>query len=213
MPNSRLKFVSHYTLQSLFSFTLCFVLATASACAQGDGKNYFPLANGARWEYAGRFSSAAGKEYAVRLTMRVDGETIINGKRYFKLVTSSDLSGLLGSGRQLEDVRYYRFAEDGIYVRPGNDPDKPDLVEIPLPIPTGIKWLSGATEVQAERAGTMKIGGRSYGDCLKVTFRLADGVRTTTNYYAPGIGIVKTVYVNTTEPKSVAEVMLDRYER
>jgi hypothetical protein len=213
MPNSRLKFASHYTLQSLFGFTLCFFLATSSACAQGGGKNYYPLVNGARWEYVGRFSSSNGGEYNIHMTSKVDGETLINGKRYFKLITTADFSNVPTIGRQIEDTRYYRFAEDGIYFRPGNDPDKPDLLEIPLPIPTGVKWLSGATEVQAERAGTIQIGGRSYKDCLKLTFRLADGVRTTTNYYAPGVGIIKNVYVNTTEPKSVVELTLDRYER
>jgi hypothetical protein len=145
----------------------------------------------------------------------VDGETLIGGKRYFKLVTTVDFSSVPTIGRQVEDVRYYRYAEDGIYFRPGNDPrpDKPDMLEIPLPIPTGVKWLSGTTEVQAERAGTLQLGGHEYQDCLKVTFNLADGFHTTTNYYAPGVGIVKIVYINTSEPKSTAELTLEKYER
>lgn len=84
---------------------------------------------------------------------------------------------------------------------------------MPLPIPADLKWLSGSTEVRAERAGTLKIGDREYKDCLKVTFKLADGVHTTTNFYAPGVGIVKTVYENTTKPKSTAELTLEKYER
>jgi hypothetical protein len=69
----------------------------------------------------------------------VDGETIISGKRYFKFITTADFSSVPTIGRQVEDVRYYRIAEDGIYFRPGNDPkpDKPDLLEIPLPVPMG----------------------------------------------------------------------------
>jgi len=188
------------------------MIAAAPACAQASGKNYFPLADGGKWEYAGRFSSASGREFNVRATAKVDGETLINGKMYFKLVTVSDFTGVPGYDRHLEDVRYYRFAEDGIYVRPGNDPDKPDLLEMPLPIPVGVKWLSGTTETRAERAGTIRVGGRVYKDCLRVTFKLADGVRSTENYYASGVGIVKTVYVNTTEPKSVVELTLEKYE-
>jgi hypothetical protein len=196
----------------LFTFGFCFVIAVTSACAQVGGKNYFPLADSTRWEYAGRFSSASGREYSVRMTSKVDGETLINGKKYFKLVTASDFSDVPGISRRIEDVRYYRFAEDGIYFHPGNDPNKPDLLEMPLPIPIGVKWLSGATEVQAERVGTIQIRGHEYEDCLKITFKLADGSRTTTNYYAPGVGIIKTMYVNITEPKSVVEVTLEKYE-
>lgn len=213
MPSLRLTPVPHYTPQRFCAITLCLVLAATSACAQARGKNYLPLADGARWEYSGRFSSSHGGEYNVRAISQVDGEALINGKRYFKLVMTVDFSSVPTINRQVEDVRYYRFAEDGIYFRPGNDPspDKPDLLEMPLPIPTGVKWLSGATEVQAERAGTLQLGGREYRDCLKVTFKLADSAHTTTNYYAPGVGIVKIVYVNTTEPKSTVELTLEKY--
>lgn len=179
-------------------------------CAQTDGRKYFPLTDGARWEYAGRYSSADGKEFAARAAARVDGQTLIGGKRYFKFVLTSDFSGMPG-GRRIEDVRYYRYGDDGLYFRLGNDSEKPDLLEMPSPVPFGAKWLSGTTEAQAERAGTVKVRGGEYKDCLKVTFRV-DAARRTENYYAPGVGIVKVVYVNATEPKSVIELMLERYE-
>jgi hypothetical protein len=215
MLSPRLKSAPHYTPQRIFTLILCFLLITSSACAEVGGKSYFPLSDAARWEYSGRFSSGNGGQYNVRVTSRVDGEMLISGKRYFKLVTTADFSSVPTIGRQVEDVRYYRVAEDGIYFRQGSDPklDKPDLMEIPLPVAIGIKWLSGATEVQAERAGTLQINGREYRDCLKVTFKLADGFHTKTNYYAPGVGIVKIVYVNTSEPKSTAELTLEKYEQ
>lgn len=212
MRSPRPKSAPHYTPYSLCAFILCSILAAFPACARAGGKDYFPLADGAKWEYEGRFSSADGKEFSVRATARVDGETLINGKKYFKFITSSDFSAVPGLGGHLEDVRYYRFDEDGIYFRLGSDPDKPDLLELPLPIPVGVRWLSGTNEAQAERAGTIKVGGREYRDCLKITFRLGDGARRTENYYAPGVGVVKTVYVNTTEPKSVIELTLEKYE-
>jgi hypothetical protein len=184
-----------------------------SACAQGDGKNYFPLADGAKWEYVGQsFSTGTNRQISVRATARVDGETIINGKRYFKYVLVSDFSSLPEIGKAVESVRYYRIAEDGIYVRPGIDPDRPDLLEMPLPIPTGNKWLTGSTEVQAERVGTIKVGNREYRDCLKLTLRHSDGLRVTENYLAPNVGIIKSVFVNNTEPKSTVEITLEKYE-
>jgi hypothetical protein len=202
----------HYTSQRLSAIILCFALVTTFACVQANGKNYFPLIDGAKWEYAGRASSTGGKQVSFRGATRVDGETIINGKRYFKVVVISDSSGTPESGKGIEAVRYYRVAEDGIYVRPGNDPDRPDLLEMPLPIPIGTKWLSGATEVQAERVGTVKVGDREYRDCLKLTLRQSDGLRTTENYLAPDVGTIKSVFVNNTEPKSTVELTLEKYE-
>lgn len=211
MPSRHLIFAPHYKPQWVYAFVISLSLTITTACGQASGPNYFPLAAGARWEYAGHFSSSHGGEYNIRLTMRVDGETLINGKRYFKLITTGDASSLPTVGRQIEDVRYYRFAEDGIYFRSGNDPTKPDVLELPLPIPIGVKWLSGTSEMQAERAGTLEIGNSEYRDCLKVTSKPADGVHTVTNYYAPGVGIVKLVYTNTTPPQSTAELTLVSY--
>jgi hypothetical protein len=188
------------------------MLITTFACAGTNGKNYFPLADGAKWEYVGHSSSANGKQLSFRGATRVDGETLINGKRYFKVVITSDSSGTPEVGKGIESVRYYRVAEDGIYVRPGNDPDRLELLEMPLPIPIGTKWLSGATEVQAERVGTVKVGEREYRDCLKLTLRQSDGLRTTENYLAPDVGTIKSVFVNATEPRSTVELTLEQYK-
>lgn len=192
---------------------LCYVFTLMSGCAQADGKNYFPLADGARWEYAGQASSSAsGQQISIRATARVDGETLIQGKRYFKHVLTSDFSGVPEIGKVVESVRYYRVADDGVYFRLGNELDRPELLEMPLPIPVGTKWLSGSTEVQAERADTIKIGGREYRDCLKLTSKSPDSTRSTENYLAPGVGVIKVVYVNNTEPKFTVEFTLEKYE-
>lgn len=188
------------------------MLAAAPACARSGGKDYFPLADGSKWEYAGRFSSAEGREFSIRATARVDGETLIEGRKYFKFVVTSDFSGVPHIGLRLEEVRYYRYGEDGLYFRRADEPDKADRLDLPLPVSAGMKWLSGTTEVRAERAGTIRAAAREYRDCLKIIYKAADGARSTENYYAPGVGVVKTVYVNTTEPKSVIELTLEKYE-
>jgi hypothetical protein len=203
----------NHKLHKLYALVLCLLLTATSACSQANGKNYFPLADGAKWKYAGRASSTSGKQVSFHGATRVDGETLINGKHYFKVVITSDSSGTPEIGKGIESVRYYRVAEDGIYVRPGNDPDRPELLEMPLPIPIGTKWLSGSTEVQAERVGTVEVGDREYRDCLKLTFRQSDGLCTTENYLAPNVGIIKSVFVNNTEPKSTVELTLEQYKQ
>lgn len=212
MPRIRLISAPYYTLQRLCAFHLFLIILVTPACAHDTRRNYFPLTDNARWEYAGRFNSSNGKQFNVRATVRIEGETLINGKRYFKFITASDFSGVPEIGKKIEDVRYYRVTDNGIFVRPGNDAEKPDLLEIPLPIPIGVKWLSGATEVQAERVGSISINGREYKDCLKITFRLADGVRTNVSYLAPDVGVIKYLYVNTTPPQSTAELTLENYK-
>lgn len=212
MPSPSLKSAPHYTPQRFCALTLCLLLITNFACAQAGGKNYFPLADGARWEYAGRVTSPNGR-FDVPATMRVEGETIIRGKRYFKYLIESDLSALAGSPKRSQEVRYYRAAGDGIYFLPGKDTGGEELLELPLPIHTGVSWLSGTSEVSAERAGTIKAGGREYADCLKVTFRGAGGVKRTEYYLAPGVGIIRASYPDVLGPGSTLELTLTKYER
>ena len=107
----------HYTSQRLLTVILCFVLIMISACARTRGKNYFPLADGAKWEYVGHASSANGNQISFHAIIKVDGETLINNQRYFKCIITSDLSDAPEIGKGMEAVRYYRVAADGIYVR------------------------------------------------------------------------------------------------
>jgi hypothetical protein len=202
----------NHKLHKLYALNLCLLLTTISACSQAHGKNYFPLTDGARWEYAGQSSSPDGKQISFHATARVDGQTLINGKRYFKHILTSDFSSVPEIGKTREYVRYYRIADDGIYYRSGNDPNGPELLEMPVPIPIGTKWLSGNTEVQAERVGTLRIRGREYRDCLKVIFKPQGGAHRLENYLAPDVGFVKFVDVDTSDPKSTLELTLEKYE-
>jgi hypothetical protein len=213
MSNRYLASILHYTSHNLYALIFCCVLANLTACAQTGRKNYFPLFNGARWEYTVHSSTGNGKPYSAHTTVRVDGQTLIHGYRYFKLVTSSDLSGVPGVSKSLEDVRYYRVAADGIYVIRGQDLTAPEMLEFPVPIPLRTKWLSGSVEAQAEQAGTMNIGGRSYPDCLKITYKKGDDPHRIEYYLAPEVGIIKVRYVNATPPQSSTELTLDNYTR
>jgi hypothetical protein len=190
---------------------LCCALALPCACTQFTGNNYFPLTDNARWDYTGLLSSADGHQRNFRGSFRVDGQTLIHGQRYYKLAVTADMSALPGAPKLPENIRYYRVASNGIYVLPGANINQPELLEMPLPIQTGVKWLSGTTEVQAERVGTIKAGGHTYSDCLKVTYRPTGGAPITENYLAPDVGLIKSVYVNNTAPKSVIEMTLETY--
>ena len=81
-----------------------------------------------------------------------------------------------------------------------------------MPIRTGVKWLSGTNEAWAERAGTIKAGGRAYSNCLKITYKTAGGTRTVEYYLAPGIGVIRAVDTDTSEPGTVMDITLETYQ-
>ncbi len=212
MQDSCLSSNSYYTLQTLAAFALCLLLAVVPACAQNDSRrDYFPLANGARWQYTGRLSSP-NKQFDVPVTISIDGEIIIRGKRYLKYVIKSDLSAIRKEPRRSEEVRYYRTEQGGIYFLLSKDINGDDWLEMPLPLSAGTSWLSGTNEVRAERAGKIEAGGRDYADCLKITYMSAGGVKRTEYYLAPGVGIVRGLYVDVVGPGSSLEITLASYK-
>jgi hypothetical protein len=112
---------------------------------------------------------------------------------------------------KFEQVRYYRAEVAGIYFLPGDDLDGAERVAIPLPVLIGDRWLSGSVEVTAKAATKIEAGTRKYDDCLKLTYRQPSNPRTNEEYYAPGVGLVKFVYINTTPPQSTIELSLEKY--
>lgn len=213
MPSLSLVSALHYTARRFLAVALCLLLVAAPACARAQGKDYFPLAVGARWEYAGRFNAPDGRRFDVPAVIRVEGETIIRGRRYLKSVVEADFSAVAGYERRMRDVRYYRRAADGFYYLRGQDTGGEERLDLPLPIPIGVAWLSGPAEARAERAGTIKAGGREYRDCLKVTYRGPTNEGRGVYHLAPGVGHVKIVFEEIVGPGSSLELELIRYER
>lgn len=211
MRSPRLKSAPHYTPQRLLALCFCSVLTAALACAQAGGKNYFPLSDGARWEYTGRFFASNGAQYPGRATISIQGTTLIRGRRYFKYVTSGSFTGVPGGPLNQKFVRYYRVESGGVYYLSGDETEGEERLGMPLPLHAGDRWLSGKVEVTAESAGTVEAGGKKYADCLKLTYRHEGDPRTNEDYYEPGVGLVKTVFTNKTPPESRSELTLESY--
>lgn len=213
MPNLRLVLAPHYTPQRLCVLALYLAVAATPAHAQRGGRDYFPLAVGSQWSYGGRFSPAGAKPLTLRGTARVSGKVLIRGKEYYRYTITSNFSEVLKARRPFEDVRYYRVGRGGIFILSGKDDDGPELLELPIPLRSGLKWSSGTAKAQVERAGKIRLGRRTYSGCLKVTFRAADGARSTEYYLAPGVGVIKAVYRDSTKPASLMEMTLEAYKR
>jgi hypothetical protein len=144
---------------------------------------------------------------------RVSGKALVRGKEYYKYVITSNFSEVSKAHKPFEDVRYYRVDRGGVFILSGKDGDGPELLEMPSPLRGGLKWSSGTAEARAERAGTIRLGGHTYSSCLKITYKAADGARSTEYYLAPGVGVVRAVYTDSTEPASVLELTLEEYKR
>ena len=213
MQSLRPKLAPHYTPQRLCVLALYLAVAATPAYAQKGGKDYFPLVVGSRWDYRGRFSSEGGKPVDLQGAARVSGKALIRGKEYYKYEITSNFSQVSRAHRLFGDVRYYRVDRGGIFILSGKDDDGPELLEMPTPLRNGLKCNSGTAEVRAERAGTIRLRRRTYSGCIKVTYRAADGVRSTEYYLAPGVGVVKAVYKDSTAPESVMEMTLEEYKR
>lgn len=207
------KLAPHYTPQRLCVLALYLAVAATPAYAQKGGKDYFPLAIGSQWNYRGRFSSEGGKPVDLQGTARVSGKALIWGKEYYKYEITSNFSHVSRARGQFEDVRYYRVDRGGIFILSGKDDNGLELLEMPIPLRGGLKWSSGTVEARAERAGKIRLGRRTYSGCLKVTYRAADGVRSTEYYLAPGVGVIQAVYRDSTKPASVMEMTLEAYKR
>ncbi len=213
MPSLRLILGPHYTPQRLCVLALYLAVAATPAYAQKGGKDYFPLAVGSQWNYRGRFSSEGSKPVDLQGAARVSGKALIRGKEYYKYEITSDFSHVSRARGPFEDMRYYRVDRGGIFILSGKDDDGPELLELPIPLRGGLKWSSGTTEARAARAGKIRLGRRTYSGCLKVTYRAADGVRSTEYYLASGVGVIKAVYRDSTKHASVMEMTLEAYKR
>jgi len=210
MPRAHIIYRPYYKPKWLSSLFLCLVFVMSPACAQTGKKNYFPISDGAQWTYTGRFLPSTGGSYTARATIRIDGTMLIRGRRYYRHITSS-VTDAPTAPIKPEQVRYYRAETGGIYFLPGNDLEGEERLAMPLPIPVGGSWLSGSVEVTAEHAGTIAVGRRKYANCLKLTYRQQGDARINEDYYAPGVGLVRSVYVNTTSPQSTIELWLESY--
>lgn len=173
----------------LVAITLCFV----AACSK-QGEEYFSApAEGHPLQYVIQFGTLLGTQKAQMITRR-EGDETIDGKKYYKVV--SVVSGFPGAE---PEVSYCRRASTGMYCISGKHKDKPEYLGVPFPVTVGTTWTTsspdGKVEARAESIETVDLFDRKYDKCLKVTESGTSNGKafTATAYYAPGIGLVKSI--------------------
>jgi hypothetical protein len=132
-----------------------------------------------------------GVEHASMVT-RVDEQTTIQGKRYYKMIIT--FTGIPGLDQQ---ISYSRSTPEGVYTIDGDSMDKPEYLETPFPVSVGSSWTSVGPSSRgtyhALDLETVETGNETFKDCLKVSVKTdgKTGSGEGTEYLAPGIGMVR----------------------
>ena len=192
--------------------SVCLLVLLLTGCVENPEIDYNPMSVGSIWEYVGKMTTGAGKIITVKSKGFIEGTETINGKEYYKLVTTYEGS----PGFPPKTVSYLRKADDGIYLVAGERKDKPELLSTPLPLKKGTRWklashspsLKG--EYQVEGIETVVLNGVTYEDCLKIYLQQEnDGVKgERVDYVAPNVGVIKQLV---TFGDILIEVSLDKY--
>jgi hypothetical protein len=156
--------------------------------------------------------TGSGKTISVKSRGFIEGTETINGKEYYKLVTTYEGS----PGFPPKTVSYLRKGDDGIYLVAGEQKDKPELLSTPLPLKKGTRWrlashapsLKG--EYQVEGIETVVLNNVTYEDCLKIYLQQENnGVKgERIDYVAPNVGVIKQLV---TFGDILIEVYLEHY--
>jgi hypothetical protein len=154
-----------------------------------QGENYFPEGSkGTKWEYLLRITSPSGTQDG-RLSISIDGEETINGKKYYK--QTSLMSFKQGSKPQ---VNYNRRTIEGIYRLDARSADKKEYLMIPFPLTVGRKWTTQSSnshlESVAEKIESIEFLGKTYKNCLKISFKGDANTKPLQgySYFTPDIG-------------------------
>ena len=192
--------------------SVCFLVFLLTSCMERHEVDYNPMSVGSIWEYVGKMKTGSGKNVTVKSKGLIEGKEVINGKEYYKLVTTYEGS----PGFPPKTVSYLRKAEDGIYLVSGEQKDKPELLSTPLQLKKGTRWklashspsLKG--EYRVEGIETVVLNGVTYEDCLKIYLQQEnDGVKgERVDYVAPNVGVIKQLV---TFGDILIEVYLEKY--
>jgi hypothetical protein len=158
--------------------------------------DYFPLRQGSKWEYDYELQVGLRPVQKGAMVVRIDGEEKIDGKTYLRV--TDVITGIPGMD---SEVGHVRSGEGGVYSRDKKTGEEELL--LPRPAPVGKEWTwthktkQGKTTNRVEAIEDVPLIDQTYRKCLKVhsTSSGEDGETKGDAYYAPGIGVIKSVAV------------------
>jgi hypothetical protein len=192
------------------------VLLMLSGCSKlspkQQGEIFFPQGSkGSEWEYLLRITTPSGSQDG-RLTISIEGQDTINGKKYNKQTTL--MTSTQGQGAQPK-INYTRRSKEGIYKVDLADTIKREYLMVPFPMAVGKRWTTQSTgsrlESVAEKIESIEFLGKTYKNCLKISFKGEANSKPIQgySYFAPEIGETVT---NVKMGDVSVMYVLDRYK-
>jgi len=180
------------------------VLANSSL-PYGRDPMYFPLTEGARWEYDVEVVRSGGAPRTLKATRIVRGEKEVDGKRYVKFVTETS-----GAGMRVPD-QFYRASEQGIYAAVQGAEGK-ELLLLPRHPEDGHTWHGEAQPAITKLSGEVALGetfayeALRFSDCVRVSLSMTIMERSFfggekevpvrfVRWFAPGTGMVRELRI------------------
>lgn len=166
--------------------------AVAQDVAEIRVREYLPLAATTKWEYDAVFALPLFAPRRATATAEIEGKTTIEGREYYKLVTT-----VKGAPVTQITTVYYRVTPEAIYQRFERNAKIEDAVLLPDPLTIGQKWTfetpDGKVSAHAEKLEDVQCGDTVYKDCIRLTTRqkVTFGEVVKIEWLAPGVGMVK----------------------
>ena len=192
-------------MRRFFLPVLLFLCGVVVARAEQD--LYNPLAVGLRWDVDVEMIAPGGQKYQGTAVREIVGTDKIEGLTYFLVTTS-----FAGIEKMKEFTMYRRKSAKGIYAISALDKTKQEYLEESLPLTVGASWKTvvfGQVMVSTVEANeSVKIGDKTYANCMKISYQSADGKMSGTYWQAPDVGNVQE---ETKVDGSTYKFMLKKY--
>lgn len=163
------------------TFTQAAALSVLVLGGCGTAPEYYPIEEGATWEYRFEFGNNSGQT----LTERVTGTAEFEGRQYYRVVRTWD-------GNH-PDTSYLRRDPAGVFRRTPQG----EFLILPSPMKVGTTWRTpwpeGPADSRVDSREDVQIGNRLYRNCLRIKTEQPT-IGTAESRYCPGVGLVSSLF-------------------
>lgn len=158
--------------------------------AHAERDVYNPLAVGLHWDVDVEMTVPSGQKTQGTATREITGTDKFEGVTYFIVETS-----FTGLDKMKSFTMYRRKAAKGIYAIHALDKTKQEFLEEALPLTVGATWKTTVfgqvitSTVDANES--VKIGDKTYENCMKISYKSDDGKLSGTYWQAPDVGNIQ----------------------
>jgi len=187
-------------------------------CGGTSVQQYFPLKEGAKWNYSLELLMPFGNVVKGELVSRIDGMEEVGGKDYYKLVSVS--SGIPGAE---PEYQFMRVDDKGVYAIDSKNRDFGEYLVAPVPFQAGGSWevvsSKGKQTCTLESFEPAEMIEEKFDNCARISCKgeLSEDGRSmdveSTTHRCPGIGLVKENSKFTVDFNSISATQaLTKYE-